>query len=86
MFIQLSVIGDDLNVSQMQPSPDRQTRKATQCLTHPKYNVKNNYPENDIGIIIVDEPFRETQTFVPAKLQISAARPIDNEKCQIGKY
>lgn len=85
LFIQLSVIGDDLNVSQMQPSPSRQTRKVSKCWTHSKFIINNNFPENDIAIIIVDKPFEETETFEPTKLKISPAPPVDNERCRIGK-
>lgn len=69
----------------MQPSPYRQTRKVSNGVVHPKFTINNNFPENDIAIIIVDEPFKETETFEPAKLQISPAPPVDNEKCRIGK-
>lgn len=81
----MAVVGDDLNVSNMQPSDQRQTRKADKCLVHPEFKV-HNYFENDIAIVIVDVPFTETDSFEPAKLRITNAEPpIDNETCRIGK-
>lgn len=83
-LIQLSVIGDDLSVQQMDPGEWRQTRKAVRCTVHPKFSAFN-YAENDIAIITVDEPFTETDTFAPTKLSRNDVGPIDGEPCQMGK-
>lgn len=83
--IQLSVIGDDLNVSNMQPDAHRQIRKVAKCVVHPGFQ-RVRYFENDIAIVIVDAAFIETFTFEPMRLQITGIEPVkDNERCQIGK-
>lgn len=68
----------------MEPGEQRQMRKIAKCLPHPNFRVFN-YAENDIAIIIVAEPFQETETFAPTKLKRMAAEPIDHEECRIGK-
>lgn len=67
----------------MQPGAQRQTRKAIKCVVHPRFKVEN-YPENDVAVVIVDVPFEETETFKPTKLNGWAVGPIDNESCSIG--
>lgn len=84
-LIQLSVIGDDLNVSNMQPDEHRQTRKVANCSVHPGF-TRVRYFENDIAIVIVNEAFIETYTFEPMRLQTTGIEPVkDNDRCQIGK-
>lgn len=85
--MQLSVIGDDLNVSQIEPGETRQTRKTVKCLVHPRFTA-TNYFVNDIAMVFVDRPFIETDTFGPTKIKIHDAlnaEPIENEPCRMGK-
>lgn len=69
----------------MQPSESRQTRKVGRCAVHHGFKV-TNFPENDIAILELVEPFDATDTFEPTKIDMVNSKPVDHEKCRIGTF
>lgn len=61
-------------------------KKGRSCHSHSSYGkshrVALEIPKNDIGIIILDSAFTETDSFKP--LRVSEAAPAAGTQCEIG--
>ncbi|XP_055299882.1 serine protease 1-like [Sitodiplosis mosellana] len=78
----LQIMGDDLSISKSSPGPRRQIGKVRKIVPHPQYSPDTLH--DDIAMIFLDKPFKETSTF--GSIQVADENVVDNQTCSIAGW